>query len=127
MTSFADRRARFNRAVINRLVTPLSGRVAMWSLVSHVGRRSGKAYTTPVTMFDIDDGVAILLPYGRDRDWVNNLFAAGGGTVTKSGESFAVTNPRIVATSAAAPLVQRPWRGLVGHLGVQWTLLLERG
>lgn len=126
MTSFTDRRARFNRAVVNKVVAPLSGRVAMWSLVEHVGRRSGTTYRTPVSMFATADGVAILLAYGRDRDWVRNLTAAGGGTVVMSRKTFAVTDPRVVPTAEAIPLVKQPWRALVGRLGVAETLLLTR-
>lgn len=126
MTSFTDRRAQFNRAVVNRVVRPLSGRVAMWSLVEHVGRRSGKPYRTPVSMFATADGVAVLLAYGRDRDWVRNLQAAGGGAVTMSGTTFIVTDPKIVPTSEAALLVKQPWRSMLGRLGIAETLLLHR-
>jgi hypothetical protein len=38
---FADQRAKFNRRFVNRLMRPLSGRVAMWSIIEHRGRRSG--------------------------------------------------------------------------------------
>lgn len=67
---FADARARFNRRVVNRVVRPLSGRMALWSLVEHRGRRSGTTYRTPVTAFRTPDGFAVLLPYGEGRDWV---------------------------------------------------------
>jgi deazaflavin-dependent oxidoreductase (nitroreductase family) len=49
--------------------------VPIWSIVEHVGRRSGKTYRTPVSVFRTRDGVAILLPYGTDRDWVRNVQA----------------------------------------------------
>ena len=77
MTSFAKRRARFNRRVTNPLVRPISGWVSMWSIVEHVGRRSGKSYRTPVSIFRTDDGVAVLLPYGTDTDWVRNVQGRG--------------------------------------------------
>ena len=82
---FADQRATFNRRVVNRAVRPLSGRFAMWSLIEHRGRRSGKQYRTPVTMFRTTDGVAIMLAYGEDRDWVRNVMDAGGGRVINTG------------------------------------------
>ena len=40
------------------------GRVSMWSIIEHRGRRSGAVYRTPVSMFPTPDGVAILLAYG---------------------------------------------------------------
>ncbi len=43
------------------------------------GRRSGKRYRTPLNVFSTDDGVAILLTYGPNRDWLKNLTSAGHG------------------------------------------------
>ncbi|MBS9534412.1 nitroreductase family deazaflavin-dependent oxidoreductase [Mycobacterium sp. M1] len=123
---FSERRARFNRVVTNPLFRPVSGFVPLWSIVEHTGRRSGTTYRTPVSMFRTPDGVAVLLPYGTDRDWVKNLTAAGGGRVKFSGRTFAVTDPRIVDTTDAAGLLKSPWRQLLGRLGVPHTLLLNR-
>jgi len=123
---FADQRAEFNRRVVNRLVRPLSGRFAMWSLIEHTGRRSGRSYRTPVTMFRVPDGVAVLLPYGEDRDWVRNLIAAGGGRAVMAGRTFPVTNPRIVPTADAAALMDSPWRQIATATKVSSALLLTR-
>jgi deazaflavin-dependent oxidoreductase (nitroreductase family) len=126
MTSFARRRARFNRLVVNHLVRPISGWVSMWSIVEHVGRRSGKTYRTPVSMFRTSDGVAVLLAYGTDTDWVQNFQAAGGGQVKLSGKTFQVTNPRILPTADAVQSVKPPWRQIMTATGVESTLLLSR-
>lgn len=123
---FADERARFNRRVMNRVIRPLSGRVAMWSLIEHRGRRSGTVYRTPVSMFPTPDGVAILLAYGDDRDWVRNLVAAGGGRAVMGGKTFDVTEPRIVPTAEAATMLQAPWRQLFARMRTPSTLLLRR-
>jgi deazaflavin-dependent oxidoreductase (nitroreductase family) len=124
---FADARAQFNRRFVNRVVRPISGRVAMWSIVEHRGRRSGTVYRTPVSMFPTPDGVAILLAYGEDRDWVRNLVAAGGGRVTMSGTTFDVTDPRIVPTAEAAALLATPWRQMISQMRTPKALLLRRG
>ncbi|MHC9291007.1 nitroreductase family deazaflavin-dependent oxidoreductase [Mycobacterium sp. LTG2003] len=123
---FADQRAEFNRRVVNRIVRPLSGRFGMWSLIEHRGRRSGTVYRTPVTMFRTSDGVAILLPYGPNRDWVRNLLAAGGGRAVMGGEIFEVTDPRVVPTREAAALLGGPWRAVVGRLNTPDALLVRR-
>jgi deazaflavin-dependent oxidoreductase (nitroreductase family) len=127
MMLFADARARFNRRVVNRVVRPLSGRVALWSLIEHVGRRSGAAYRTPVSAFRTPDGFAVLLPYGEGRDWVKNLQAAGGGRIILGGKTFDVTAPRIVPTSEVVPLLTPPWRAAVARLRTPSALLLTRG
>jgi deazaflavin-dependent oxidoreductase (nitroreductase family) len=126
MTTFARRRARFNRVFTNRLMRPISGWVSMWSIVEHVGRRSGKTFETPVSMFRSDDGVAILLAYGTDTDWIKNLQAADGGRVTMSGKTFRVTSPRILPTAEAARSVKAPWRQMMKATRVEYTMLLTR-
>lgn len=99
----------------------------MWSLLEHRGRRSGTRYRTPVTMFRTTDGVAIMLAYGEDRDWVRNVMDAGGGRVIKSGKTFEATNPRIVPVGDAVGLMNPPWRHVVTRLGVPSALLLQLG
>lgn len=124
---FSRAHARFNRRVTNRIVLPASGWLPVWSIVEHVGRQSGKTYRTPVSAFRTrDGGVAILLPYRPDRDWVKNLQAAGGGRVMLYGKTFDVTNPRIVPTGEAVGALKLPWRQLIGRLGVESALLLTR-
>jgi deazaflavin-dependent oxidoreductase (nitroreductase family) len=123
---FADQRAQFNRRFLNQVVRPLSGRVPMWSIIEHRGRRSGAVYRTPVSMFPTQDGVAIVLAYGEDRDWVRNLQAAGGGRATMGGKTFDVTDPRIVPTAQAAALLGSPWRQVIGLMRTPSALLLRR-
>ena len=68
-----------------------------------------------------------MLPYGERRDWVKNLQSAGGGRITASGRVFDVTDPRIVPTGAAVPLLSQPWRAVVARLRTPSALLLTRG
>ena len=126
MTDFSRRRAEFNRRVTNPLVRRISGWVPAWSIVEHVGRRSGKTYRTPVSMFRTTDGVAVLLPYGTDTDWVKNLKAANGGQVKLGGKIFRVSEPRIVATADAVESVKPPWRQIMRATGISSSLLLTR-
>src|SRR5260370_40552144 len=75
--------ARFNRHVTNPIQRLWAGWAPTFAIVEHVGRRSGKAYRTPVSVFSAEvdgkPGVAILLTYGPDRGWVKNHVAARGG------------------------------------------------
>ncbi|MGU3498105.1 nitroreductase family deazaflavin-dependent oxidoreductase [Mycobacterium sp. C31M] len=122
----ARRRAEFNRRFVNPVVEPLVGYVPLWSAVDHVGRRSGKEYRTPVTAFPTTDGVAVLLPYGTDTDWVRNLQAAGTGRVVIDGRSLLVDNPRVVPLAEALAVLRGPWRRVLRVLPVQSALLLTR-
>jgi deazaflavin-dependent oxidoreductase (nitroreductase family) len=126
MMRFADQRARFNRRFFNHVALPLSGKVPMWSIIEHRGRRSGAMYRTPVSMFPTADGVAILLAYGDDRDWVRNVLAAGGGRAVMGGKVFDVSDPRIAPTAEAAKMLRSPWRQVFGAMSTPSTLLLRR-
>ncbi|MFG1711043.1 nitroreductase family deazaflavin-dependent oxidoreductase [Nonomuraea sp. M3C6] len=70
--------ARFNRTVTNRVTMPFAGRLPGLAVVHHKGRRSGRSYKTPVSIFRRPDGYVAALTYGPDRDWVKNVIAAGG-------------------------------------------------
>lgn len=73
-----QRLARFNRHVTNPIQRMWAGWAPTFGILEHVGRRSGKPFRTPLTVFSTDSGVAILLTYGPDRDWLKNITAAGG-------------------------------------------------
>lgn len=84
---FPERLARINRVFTNRVMMPLA-RVAPWlGIVHHVGRRSGKAYASPVLVAVRRDSIVIPLMYGLERDWVRNLRHAGTFTLTFRGAS----------------------------------------
>jgi hypothetical protein len=70
---------RFNRNVYNPLaMTVASLRHSPYSVVEHIGRKSGPPYETPVIAHAVGDGFIIALPYGDDVDWCRNILAAGG-------------------------------------------------
>ncbi|MCF6386444.1 nitroreductase family deazaflavin-dependent oxidoreductase [Mycobacterium sp. MBM] len=123
---FARERARFNRRYVNPLVEPLAGYLPLWSAVDHTGRTSGREYRTPVTAFPTTDGVAVLLPYGTDTDWVRNLQAAGTGRVQIDGRSLIVENPRVVPLGTALDVIKGPWRQVLRFAPIDSALLLTR-
>lgn len=97
-----QRLARFNRLVTNPIQRIWAGFAPTFGILEHVGRKSGKRYRTPLTVFSTDDGVAILLTYGPDRDWLKNITTAGGGRLKRHGRTFEVADPRVVTKSEAA-------------------------
>jgi hypothetical protein len=61
--------ARFNAHVTNRVSRPFAGRLPGFAVVTHVGRRSGRTYQTPVNMFRDDERYVFALTYGADSQW----------------------------------------------------------
>jgi deazaflavin-dependent oxidoreductase (nitroreductase family) len=75
----------------------------IFSVVEHIGRTSGRAYTVPVAARRTADGFVISLAFGAHVDWYRNLVAAGGGTIRWRGRPYRVGAPeRIEATEALA-------------------------
>ena len=60
-------------------------------------------------------GVAVLLTYGPDRDWLKNLKAAGGGRMRRNGKTFGVADPQVVSKAEAATHVVRGRRVFARH------------
>lgn len=112
-----QRLARFNRHVTNPIQRMWAGWAPGFGILEHSGRKSGKTYRTPLNVFTTDDGVAILLSYGPDRDWLKNITVAGGGTLKRRGQTFRVTDPRVVSREEAAGHVTGRARRAFGHSG----------
>src|SRR5580692_12000143 len=68
--------AAFNLAVTNRITSRFAGRLPGFGIVTHVGRKSGKVYRTPVNVFRAPEGFLIALTYGRESEWVRNVVTA---------------------------------------------------
>lgn len=88
--------ARLNRVGLNRVVRHIAPYAPGFGLVRHVGRRSGREFSTPVNVFIDDRVVRIALTYGPESDWVKNVLAAGGCTMTHRGRPQSLTHPRLV-------------------------------
>ncbi len=97
--------AKFNRHLTNPLALAFGGWAPTIGSLEHVGRKSGKRYKTPLNIFDTDDGYVILIGYGPESSWVQNVLAGGTATIHKHGKTVAVADPRIVSKAEAEPLV----------------------
>lgn len=87
------------------MVRFFSGRSAHAALLHHVGRRSGKAYLTPLTAHRSEDTIIVPLPYGTDVDWLRNLQAAGQGVVELEGRSFTIDEVEVVPADRVVALL----------------------
>ena len=81
--------------VLKYTLNPLTRRLARssfgpFSIVRHVGRRSGKRYETPIIVAPVNDGFVIELTYGPDVDWHKNVVAAGGCTLVWHGKEYVI-------------------------------------
>jgi deazaflavin-dependent oxidoreductase (nitroreductase family) len=86
--------ATFNKHVTNRITGPFAGVLPGFAVVSHVGRKSGRTYRTPVNMFRRGADYVFVMTYGPDVDWVKNVDAAGGAEILTKGQTVRLTDPR---------------------------------
>jgi deazaflavin-dependent oxidoreductase (nitroreductase family) len=68
--------------LLNNTLNRVTSRIARtrhgpFSLVRHVGRKSGRTYETPVILVKVPEGFIAELTYGEDVNWYRNIVAAG--------------------------------------------------
>ena len=119
------RLAKFNRVVTNRILGPLARYLPWFAVVSHVGRRSGRTYRTPVNLFRRGDGYVIALTYGADSQWVRNVVAAGRAEIETRGRHLQLVAPEVIRDPSRSS-VPRPVRVALRLTNVDEFMLLER-
>ena len=108
--------AAFNLAVTNRITSRFAARLPGFGILTHVGRKSGRVYRTPVNVFRVPDGFLIALTYGRDSEWVQNVLAAGNCQLETRRVVYQLSSPTIVhdPTRRRFPFFVRTILGIIG-------------
>jgi deazaflavin-dependent oxidoreductase (nitroreductase family) len=88
--------AAFNLAITNRVTSPFAPRLPGFGLITHVGRKSGRLYRTPVNVFRTSDGFMIALTYGQEAHWVQNILSAGGCRLETRRMVYQLSTPTLV-------------------------------
>jgi deazaflavin-dependent oxidoreductase (nitroreductase family) len=88
--------AKFNILVTNRITGLFAGWLPGFGILTHVGRKSGKMYRTPINVFRVPDGFVIALTYSSQSEWVKNVLAAGGGELKTRGKTYRLSAPKVV-------------------------------
>jgi deazaflavin-dependent oxidoreductase (nitroreductase family) len=120
--------ARFNRRLTNRFVAPFAGRRGFVDRLDHVGRISGRRYSTPIKAFlrGDDDRAYIVLSYGRNTDWAGNVLR-GPASLLHRGRARPVVAAAIVPTTDPSPQLALPIRIALQAMRVTELLRLELG
>ena len=117
------RMAVFNRSVTNHVARHIAGWAPGFAIVSHVGRRSGRRYETPVNVFRRDGGYLFALTYG-EGEWVRNVLAAGGCAIRTRRRTIELTDPQL-RRDASRRGIPIPARWILGWVGVDEFLTLQ--
>jgi deazaflavin-dependent oxidoreductase (nitroreductase family) len=88
--------AKINIAFTNRITVLFAGWLPGFGILTHVGRKSGKVYRTPINVFRASNGFIIALTYSSQSEWVKNVLVAGGCELTTRGKKYQLSAPNIV-------------------------------
>src|SRR5215472_8522635 len=88
--------ANINIAFTNRITSMFSGWLPGFGILTHVGRKSGKVYRTPVNVFRAPNGFIIALTYSSQSEWVKNVLAAGSCELKTRRTKYQLSAPKVV-------------------------------
>src|SRR5947209_15843807 len=88
--------ANFNIVLTNRITGLFAGWLPGFGILTHVGRKSGKVYRTPINVFRASNGFIIALTYSSQSEWVKNVLAADGCELRTRGERYLLSAPHVV-------------------------------
>ena len=112
----------FNRVVLLLAGTPF---LPLYGVIEHRGRRTGKAFRTPVVVRPTDDGFVVPLPWGERTDWYRNVRAAGGCTVRWKGRNYVLAGPELIGAGDAAAFFSGYQRAMLPRIGIRQFLRLR--
>jgi deazaflavin-dependent oxidoreductase (nitroreductase family) len=119
-----QRLLKFWGGVLKYTLNPLTRRFARtsfspFSLILHVGRRSGKQYETPIIVARIEDGFVVELTYGYNVDWYKNVQAAGGCTIVWRGKDYQINQIEPLEAAAGRAAFPFPVRLILQLLNMR--------
>ena len=108
--------AKINIAFTNRVTGLFAGWLPGFGILTHVGRKSGKVYRTPINVFRASNGFIIALTYSSQSEWVKNVLAAGGCELKTRGKKYQLSAPEVVRdpTRSRFPIPVRVVLRIVG-------------
>ncbi|MET0772871.1 MAG: nitroreductase family deazaflavin-dependent oxidoreductase [Candidatus Limnocylindrales bacterium] len=91
---------------VDPLLRPFADVLPGFCVLTHVGRRSGRVYRTPLNVFRRRDRVVFALTYGSGAEWVRNVLAAGACDIRTMRRDLHLVRPEVVVD---AELRDLPW------------------
>lgn len=88
--------AKLNIFVTNRITGLFAGWLPGFGILTHIGRKSGKVYRTPINIFRVPNGFIVALTYSSQSEWVKNVLAAGRCHLKTIGKNYRLSAPKVV-------------------------------
>jgi deazaflavin-dependent oxidoreductase (nitroreductase family) len=115
-------------SLVNPVTMLVAGRrwMPIVGVLHHRGRRSGRAYATPLGMRPLGDSFLLPRTFGENAAWYQNVLAAGWCVVTYRGKDYTLIEPAVVDYAAAAPAFPRYELAQFRLIGINEYLRLRR-
>jgi deazaflavin-dependent oxidoreductase (nitroreductase family) len=88
------------RPFTTHVFNPISRRFVRWlpgfAILAYSGRRTGKAYRTPMNAFRHGGEWVFALTYGSDVQWVKNVLAGGEATLEIRRRKIRLVEPELI-------------------------------
>jgi deazaflavin-dependent oxidoreductase (nitroreductase family) len=130
--TLADKpRPRSGMQIATRLFNPVVMLLAgtrllpLYGVISHRGRRSGKAFRTPVVVRPTADGFIVPMPWGEGTDWYRNVQAAGECVIRWRGRDYAMDRPEVLDAATAGAAFDAIQRRALARFGIKQVLRLR--
>jgi deazaflavin-dependent oxidoreductase (nitroreductase family) len=121
-----DRVRVFNKLVTNKILIHIAGKnFGHFAILSHVGRKSGKLFRTPIIAEPLEGGFVIALTYGKKVDWLENVLAKGGCSLYWKHKDYSLVNPEFVDPEVGLTAFPEIIRKALRKNGIQYFLKLE--
>jgi deazaflavin-dependent oxidoreductase (nitroreductase family) len=129
-TSLGPRTRRVVRSIarfVNPVILQIAGRrwMPILGILHHRGRRTGRAYATPLGMRPRGNSFIMPRTFGEDAAWYRNVLAAGGCRVTYRGKDYTLVEPEVIDYVTAAPAFPRYERLQFRLIGINEYLRLR--
>jgi deazaflavin-dependent oxidoreductase (nitroreductase family) len=107
----------FTTHVVNRFLRPFVRWMPMFAIIRYPGRKSGKTYRTPMTVFRDGDDYVFALTYSSKVQWVKNVLAAGEAHLEIRRSTIHLVDPELF-TDPTRHLMPWPVRTFFGFARV---------
>jgi deazaflavin-dependent oxidoreductase (nitroreductase family) len=88
---------------VNPAVRRVAGKLPVFGVLTHRGRKTGRTYRTPVNVFRRGGSYVFFLTYGSDAQWVKNVIAAGACSLETRGRVVELVEPELVTDPELRP------------------------
>jgi deazaflavin-dependent oxidoreductase (nitroreductase family) len=121
-----DRVRVMNKHVTNKLMIHIAGRsFGHFAILTHTGRKSGRAYRIPIIAEPVEGGFVIALTYGRKVDWCDNVLAKGGCSLRWKNRDYDLVRPEFIDREIGLKAFPGMLRPVLRRAGVEYFLKIS--